>query len=1600
MQPRYSMDRRGFAKIVGLLWLAVWATPVQAQLTVDQIAPRSAQPGQTTRLQLSGQGFTAGMQLLFSQPAAEATIVEVAGEKLVLDLTLPAEVPLGPMGLWCVTAAGPSEPQLIIIDDLPVVAASGTNSSPETAQVVEPLVAIEGASPAAQSAFYRLEVAAGQRVAFEVLTQPLGSSMDPVLRLLDAQQQTLVLADDDQRGPDCRFEYRFEQAGTYWLELRDNRYAAGGLYRLRIGDFPIITGLTPLVVPAGQSQPLRFTVAGRPVDLDDAAAGGVAAGEGDGQAETVIVQTSTVAAAGQGQLTAGGSVTTAAVRLPGGRSSAWHPLLLTSLPVAGAPDGASDDETVDRRQPIQLGGPSMVTGTLVQEQAIERWPIQGIDGLAVRFQAYGASIGCPTLLRMRLLDDSGQQVAEAAVANSDEWSVDYVFPDDRIYQLELTDLLGRGGAEFGYAVKIRPAGSFRLIAKPEAGVPQQFAVESGHGIAAIDLQVQRFGYAGPIELSLDGAAAGLRLLQTTIEADATEHRVYVQAGDGWSADSACFLRLQGVAVDGSQPAGAAVAVSHLPWQRIKTPHVPFPIHWREGVYVLGGVTASEPLVALEPAGPLRLARPLPRHELTLTLRRLQEAFKGGVTLLADPQSAHGWPHEIKQDGDTYTVAWTRPAAFGTAADDQPAQFQLMAISDHQGRSRATPVVLPVQWFDPLRVSLQLAVPLAASGLPQPLVVGTTVSVTVRVSRDGDDPQPVTVRFPGAAAIGLAVPEAIEIAADQSQATFAMQVLPAAGESQQVRLEVVAESSYRGQSLQVAAEAPAWEVIPAATQWEIYPSEVTLTDAAQRRQIIVTGMADGQKTRDWTSDVVITSQDPTVAVVHGSVVHAVGDGQTSLVIQAGDQRQEIAVNVTGTQTPRRIAFENEVMVALSKQGCNAGACHGSPSGKGMFRLSLRAFDRELDERTLLREDYGRRLNPIEPEESLLLLKPLMRVSHGGGRQLNEEDEAYRILRDWIAQGARPDPADAPRCVRLEVTPGDNQVLPLQGGVQQLAAVAHFSDGTQRDATHLVAYESSDTSVATVDSHGLVTPLKRGETVILVRFLEHIESVPLMFIQQIDDFQWEAPEPANYVDELVNAKLHQLQFVPSPTADDSEFLRRVYLDLLGILPTIDETRQFLADRSDDKRQRLIDQLLERDEFAKFWALKWGDWLKMTSQSVGDGGVYKYHRWVQESFRNNVPYDQFARDLLTASGSTLANPAANFYRTAADMNECVENVSQVFLGARLQCAKCHNHPFERWTQDNYYGLGAFFNRVQRRSTQRPGEMFIWHAAAGEVTQPRTGATMAPWVPVAGNLDVADDQDRRLEFADWLIAADNPYFARMEVNRIWAQLFARGIVDPIDDFRDSNPPTNPALLDELAADFAANGFDRRQILRVILNSRTYQASHRSTPLNRDDTLYFSHQRPRLLSAEQLLDALQAATGVGDSYGHLPPGTRATQLPAPDVVKVDFLRIFGQPERNTVCACERTDDSNLAMAIELFNGATIHRKLQDPQARFRADLAAGKPLEQVIEELYLAMLCRPPSEQELAAASEHCSTTDDPAAGVEDLCWALLNSDAFLFQQ
>ena len=1535
-----------------VLWLCM-ASLASAQ-TITAVQPRTCQPGQTIELVVRGTDLDDSLRLASSDHSVHWTVSRAEPTEVTVALTIPSTTSLGPKSLWLATPTGVVWEHTLFVDDLDMVIDSGSNHSIATAQELTLQSTVEGVCDQSASDFYWIRASQGERVSVSVHTQALRSTMDPVLRLINAAGETLAQVDDTSVGPDCQFSYEFSDAGDYWLEIHDSRNSAGGaIYQLRVGDFPIINQCFPLAVRGGEQTEVVFTGP-------------------DGKS----LPPREIEVPGDGS-----KVLHVPARFDDGQSSSWVPIYRSAYPQFNESE-ATDSLTL----------PIGINGRLEQPLEVDNYQIRGAKGQVMRIAAKTRSLGSPSLVQMQLLNALNARVGGTNVTNEDEWSFEVTFPEDGEYRLEVTDLLKRGGEEFTYYIECVPSGTFTVAMKADATTKEDFLVEPGHGAFALDVQVSRFGYDGEIDLGLIDPASGLQILNPRIPANAVEAKIYLAANDSWTAEGLEVLRIRAISVDS---AAHSCCVDSRALRRIQEPFVLAPATRVDGEILVAATMTTEAPFMMEPIAPVQFARPVLSHSAVLTTKRLQEAFKTPVTLLPGPLPS-GWTVGTAIDKGAHTLSLTRSVvnAEDRGGPVEAEQLPLLVYGEFNGHGRIETYNLPIAWIDPVRVTTRF---------PEPFVRGGRASVEVNLFREGGDPQPVTISLADLP-VGISAPEAVTIAADQTKAAFELQI---AGDVDlgDVNLEgahaftLCAASTYEGHDFTVASTHPLPVLLDSPTKLVVYPKAVALTDSRGRQQIAVSGINQQNRPRDWTRDARMTSANPEIAVVRAGVVYPIADGETEVIIEVGGNRHVIPTLVSSLATPRPVEFESEVLVGLSKQGCNSGACHGSPSGKGGFRLSLRAFDKNLDELTLIREDFGRRTNPIDPEQSLLLLKPLMNVAHGGGKQLHKNDVAYTILRDWIASGAAADPRGTARITRLEVYPDAKRILAVGDGGQQLVVTAHFADGRQRDVTHLAAYETSDTSVATVNANGFVTPHARGEVAILVRLLEDIESVPMMFVENLEDFQWQSPSPNNYIDQLVNAKLQQLQYLPAETCSDDEFLRRISLDLLGILPSVEETTAFLANTGEDKRTRLIDSLLERKEFAKFWALKWGDLLKMNRKLVGDEGIYKYHRWVEQSLHDNMPYDEFARQLLTGSGSTLANPPANFYRTSADMNECVETISQVFLGARLQCAKCHNHPFERWTQDNYYGLGTFFSRVQRRNTGRPGEMFVYTSSSGDVTQPRTGEVMSPWLPQVGSIESPNDTDRRTAFVAWLVNPGNPYFARIEANRIWAQLFSRGIVDPIDDFRDSNPPSNAALLDALATEFVESGYDRKHLLRLILNSRTYQASYRTTKFNQDDTKYFSHQEPRLLGAEQLLDAINRTLALEQRFGSLPAGTLATQLPAPDVVKVDFLKVFGQPERSTVCACERTDDSTLGMAIELFNGPMIHGKLRDADNRFRKSLAEGEPVKDVIRDIYFAALCRLPSDIELKAALQHCSKNPDLVVGVEDVCWALFNTDEFLFQ-
>jgi hypothetical protein len=743
-------------------------------------------------------------------------------------------------------------------------------------------------------------------------------------------------------------------------------------------------------------------------------------------------------------------------------------------------------------------------------------------------------------------------------------------------------------------------------------------------------------------------------------------------------------------------------------------------------------------------------------------------------------------------------------------------------------------------------------------------------------------------------------------------------------------------------------------------------------------------------------------NPAVARVSRSgVVTPVADGETFIAVSDSDRELRVPIRVSGCAGDRVVTFERDVEPILARAGCNAGACHGKARGQNGFALSLLGFDRDFDYNALAHEGRGRRVFPEAPEASLLLRKPAATVPHGGGRRFNVGDPAYETLRRWIADGLPRDPASTPNLERITVEPPERVLV--NNAEQQLVVTAHYSDGSSADVTHLATFQSNESALASVNADGMVKtgPLP-GEAAIMARFMERFAvcTIVLPMPQRISDDVYQRLPRNNFIDGLVYEKLRRLGLAPSEPAPDHTFLRRAYLDVIGRLPTADEARQFLDDTTPDKRAKLVDRLLERPEYADYWANKWADLLRPNPYRAGMKAVYNLDAWLRDAFRRNLPYDEFVRQLLTAKGSTFRNGATVLFRDRREPDEIAPVVSQLFLGVRLECAKCHHHPFEAWSQDDFYSFAAYFGHLGHRGVGLSppisgGEEAVYDARKGEVKHPVTGKTLNPR-PLTGNAPSTDDP--RDALAAWVTSPENPYFAKVIVNRIWADLMGRGIVDPVDDIRVSNPPTNGPLLNALADDFRRNGYDLKKLLRTIMSSRVYALSSLPSGRNAVDGRYYSRHYRQRLRAEVLLDAVSDVTGIPESFAAMPPGSRAMELWTVRSQSL-FLDSFGRPDPNQDPPCERTSDTTVVQALHLMNAPSVYRKLTADGSKPHLLSKTNKSPSELVDEIYLAVYARKPDDDERRIAEKSIQQSGNRRQAIEDLYWALMNTPEFVFK-
>ncbi|MBI5766417.1 MAG: DUF1549 domain-containing protein [Verrucomicrobia bacterium] len=787
--------------------------------------------------------------------------------------------------------------------------------------------------------------------------------------------------------------------------------------------------------------------------------------------------------------------------------------------------------------------------------------------------------------------------------------------------------------------------------------------------------------------------------------------------------------------------------------------------------------------------------------------------------------------------------------------------------------------------------------------------------------------------------------------------------------------------------------------PALVDVKVFPADVNLQTAQDRQSLVVQAIYDDGVTRDVTDKAGFTVAHRSIAKLERGVVVPVADGRTELRVKFAGKALAVPVKVEGAKVAEPVSFTKDVMPILTKAGCNSGACHGSSRGKDGFHLSLFGYDPDGDHFRLTREVIGRRINLTVPEESLVLEKATNRVPHTGGERVKAGSEFHRTLLAWLKAGASKDAAAAAKVVRLEMNPLQ-AVLEGRGETQQLNVRAVYADGTDRDVTALAAFMTSNDAAVAVSELGRATAVARGEAFITARFEGLIAGVQVLAIPQGLKFTWPQVAQHNYVDALVDAKLRKLRIAPAAVCGDATFLRRVCLDITGTLPAPAAVRKFLADKSAGKRAAIVDELLARKEFAEVWVMKWAELLQIRSADqqlqMSGKSALQYFEWLDDQIARNVPADQMVRTLLTATGPSFATPAANFYKVERDTLKMTENVAQAFLGVRLQCAQCHNHPFDRWTMNDYYGFAGFFAQVGRKAGEDPRETVVFNSGSGGVKHPVGGKDVAPRFLGGAQPEIAKGADRRAVLADWLLAPGNRYFARNLANIIWAQCFGRGIVDPVDDVRVSNPASNPELLEALATHLIEYRYDFRRLIRDICTSRTYQASALANETNANDERNFSRSSVRRIRAEVLLDALSDITGDAEKLRGLPLGARAVEI-ADGRTSNYFLTTFGRATRETPCSCEVRMEPNLSQALHLLNGTAVNAKLTNGGLVRRLQ-KEGRTRDEIIEELYLRVLARFPTTVETEQLSSFFGEGRKDEVVLNDLFWSLLNAKEFVF--
>ena len=806
-------------------------------------------------------------------------------------------------------------------------------------------------------------------------------------------------------------------------------------------------------------------------------------------------------------------------------------------------------------------------------------------------------------------------------------------------------------------------------------------------------------------------------------------------------------------------------------------------------------------------------------------------------------------------------------------------------------------------------------------------------------------------------------------------------------------------------------------VEAAETISIVPQKIALHGPEARQLLVVEKFQDKLFTGQLTNGITFVSSRPDVVKIEEGVAIPVANGAATITAKSGKQTARADVVVTAVDKPFEWSFRNNVQPVLAKAGCSSGPCHGAQAGQNGFKLSLRGYDDDSDWVVLTHQAFGRRVNYQEPGKSMILTKPTTAIPHKGGKRFETNSIDYRILAEWIASGTPGPKTNDARLDRLEIIP--DHVILKTGDSQQLLVRAYFNDGHTEDVTHWAKFTSANGTVATIDDNGVVKVVGNGEGAITAWCLQKIAlgSVTVPFTNKVSSSAFAKAKKRNFIDELVIEKLKEVNVPPSPQCSDAEFIRRAFIDTIGVLPTIEETRKFVADKSSKKRDALIEELLRRPEFVDYWSHKWSDLFLVNSKLVSQvqrlkqNAMWSYYNWIRKNVEANTPWDKIATSIMLAEGSTLENGAGNFFILHDNPKDCAENVSLAFLGMSVQCAKCHNHPMEKWTNDEYYQFANLFARVRAKNGPGgDGDNIIFASMDGDLVQPRTGKPQVP-KPLEGKpVPINSTEDRRKAVAEWLTAPENPYFAKAIVNRVWANFYGVGLVEAVDDVRITNPASNDKLFRAAAKYLIDQKYDLKALMRAILQSETYQRSSVPLPENSGDSRFYSRYYPRRFMAEVLLDTVSQVTDVptkfkgeqergGPAAINYPAGLRALQLPDSNIDSY-FLKVFGLPDREKTCECERTSEPNVTQVLHIANGDTLNKKLQAKDNRISKWLEKKVSNEQIVDEAYLIALSRPPTavEKQKLLKTLNAVKPEELRPALEDMLWAILSSKEFLF--